>query len=85
MTNKQRITINLQADLNGIIEQYDAAIALARRVHAECGPIMCGHGKDLFYDCPSCHESADTVAEIDHKPDCLWLAAEAVLRKAWQL
>ena len=57
-------------------------LALARRVHAECGPQP--RRGELQY-CPGCDKWSPVYEDLPHKPNCLWLAAEAVLKKAGAL
>ena len=72
-------------DLVGLLEKENKALrVLARRVHAECGPANLSHGRFPLITCRTCKVSArtDTSGMINHDPNCLWLAAEAVLKKA---
>ena len=57
------------------LQERDSALSLARRVYAECGPGL----RDY---CPSCKSTTLVGRDVICKPDCLWLAAEAVLREA---
>jgi hypothetical protein len=67
--------------IKSCLEERDAAIALARRVHAECGP----RDHDMSYEyivCKCCEEIAHKkTSKINHPPDCLWLAADALVAK----
>lgn len=56
------------------LKTHDAAMAIVRRVHAECGPV--DHGPLGWY-CP-CGIGARQKEEIPHQKDCLWLAADAM-------
>lgn len=53
--------------------------ALARRVHAECGPKKVKQEDEVFLACKC---GAVGITELNHPPDCLWLAADAVLRSS---
>ena len=70
----------IQAELERAYAASDSYLALARRVHAECGPsLLCDRAGEF---CPCCLETVDLKTKLTHKPDCLWLAAEAVLVKS---
>ena len=63
-------------------------LALVRRVHAECWPVemlYVGGVHGTYRHCIMCTRAADTVEHITHADDCLWLAAEAALKKAGEL
>jgi hypothetical protein len=63
----------------------DAIIAelntIARRVHAERGPSECETNGLKWNQCNSCFRSDAFDSKIEHTPDCLWLAADELLRK----
>lgn len=92
MTDAQRRIIELVSkdpDRNSVnealtacLEAHDAAIAIARRVHAECGPVEYDSvdDPDIYVACKTCGQAAEKTLPIPHSPDCLWLAAEAVLK-----
>ena len=62
-------------------ETVDELLALVRRVHAECGPVRRYLGVVPWHRCPSCKTSSVDPIPINHKPDCLWLAAETLLAR----
>lgn len=62
--------------------ELDAYKALARRVHAECGPQKVKQEDEVFLACKC---GAVGITELNHPPDCLWLAADAMLTGAKQL
>ena len=70
--------ISTKAELELAYEASYAYLAVVRRVHAECGPSQLLHG----WECPSCDiwRNRELLPD-DHKPNCLWLAAEALLTK----
>lgn len=76
-----RVPVDLDV-LLAVEEERQASLVLARRVHAECGPEE--HGE--YHKCKTCLRWAWKRERdiITHKPDCLWLAADALLRKAAQ-
>jgi hypothetical protein len=61
--------------------ERNEAIALAQRVHAEWRP----HERSMVayggWICRACDNAADECGEIAHESDCLWLAADGLLRK----
>lgn len=73
-----------RTSVNDQLAELTQLRALARRVHAECGPVYCQAGREEWWYCPSkhCHITGLTADKIPHAPDCLWLAAEALLAKA---
>ena len=67
-----------------IRDELQALRALARRVHAECGPVKVDLDAcfgDTEWTCGWCGVYAIDQSEINHKPDCLWLAAETLLAR----
>ena len=70
----------IQAELERAYAASDAYLALVRRVHAECGPVRRYLGVVPWHRCPSCKTSSVDPIPINHKPDCLWLAADACLK-----
>jgi hypothetical protein len=69
------------------LDERDAAMALARRVHAECGPKeypVGGSNTSTYWICDSCYGEADLAKDIKHPPDCLWLAHDALLKGVGQ-
>ena len=71
--------LSLQAELERAYAASDSYLAIVRRVHAERGPT---HLDSWYQECRSCKNAASGNIEIVHQPDCLWLAADACLRKA---
>ena len=64
----------------GRADQIIALLSLARRVYAECGPELSA-GR---YGCPCTLITAATAEEIPHE-NCLWRAAEAILREVGEI
>ena len=56
---------------------HNALLSLARRVYAELGPKW----TVTYFWCDGCNEHAETEAKIEHKPNCLWKAHEALLKE----
>ena len=73
--------LSLQAELARAYEASDSYLAIVRRVHAEWGP------KEVdglaYWEC-SCLSTGPTIEEINHF-DCLWLAADACIKKIGEL
>ena len=66
------------AELKGQVNDF---LALARRVHAECGPeLWPGDGEEVWA-CRGCYSNACDVDALTHKPDCLWLAADKMKKE----
>lgn len=59
-------------------------LAIARRVHAEYGPIERKASLAIWWACKCGRETrvGQQASDIKHANNCLWLAAEAVLTKA---
>ena len=76
----------IQAELERAYAASDSYLALVRRVHAECGPKNLSGGRFPLITC-SCNRTAptNTSGYIKHSDDCLWLAAEAVLKGVGEL
>lgn len=70
--------------LQKLQDERDEAIALARRVYAECGPCDEDGTETVgkWTACKSCKAYNHRGARIPHPESCLWLAAEALLAKA---
>jgi hypothetical protein len=70
------IRIAVADELAKLREENDALLAIARRVHAECGPdaynVTCRSCRMISEDCKS------------HATNCLWLAADA-MKKAGKI
>jgi hypothetical protein len=65
-------------ELLDTISAVPALLALARRVHAECGRVEVHTNKFTgagYNQCNLCLAVSQGDDEIVHKPDCLWLAA----------
>lgn len=63
------------------IDERDALLALAHRVHAERGPRKGYMIGTTYWVCDGCGCEDYTREDIPHLPDCLWLAADALLTK----
>ena len=69
---------DLRRELDRLRTERNALLAIARRVHAECGPELDDEG---LWEC-KCWSRHRDKNQINHDPDCLWLAADAALKKA---
>ena len=79
-----RWVLNSQAEaIKACLEAADTGLAIALRVHAECGPFHLSDGAGEF--CPSCLETCSLAEQLHHRDDCLWLAAEAAMKKIGEL
>jgi hypothetical protein len=75
------VRVNTALAVHACLEAHDAAIAIARRVHAEYGPRQYWTSSDpSWIICRACDNDAQTSEKVIHKPNCLWLAAETLLK-----
>ena len=64
------------------LEQFIALLTLARRVHAERGPI---EHHIYGWGCPCSIKWHVDKSEIKHADNCLWLAFDTLLRKVGEI
>ncbi len=63
--------------------ERDGFKAVAQRVHAECGPFPTRYSDGApCVMCFQCRSYCRPNEVLSHDPDCLWLAADELLKKA---
>ena len=83
MGGGDRVVFDLEGEAVTLQETVDELLALARRVHAEWKPDEYRDevdGRGQAY-CVCCGDEGTTPDLIDHKPDCLWLAADKLKKE----